>query len=198
MGNASTLAKLLVQACPDQVPSSLAEIGAGDGSLMLCVAQRLQPAWSGVRLTLVDRQSLLETPVRQAFAAMGWTTQEVQADVFTWLNQNESVDVIVANLFLHHFDESALRRLFERVAQKARLLVACEPRRLAYPRAAGQLLRLIGCGPVARYDGTLSIAAGFIQSELSALWPVQADWELREGKAGLFSHSFCARRWKAD
>jgi len=62
------------------------------------------------------------------------------------------------------------------------------------PRLCGRLLWLIGCGPVTRHDGRISIRAGFAGSELSALWPDKKNWELVERPVGLFSHLFTARR----
>ena len=53
---------------------------------------------------------------------------------------------------------------------------------------------LIGCGPVTRHDGRISVRAGFAGSELSALWPDKKNWELIERPFGLFSHLFIARR----
>jgi hypothetical protein len=53
---------------------------------------------------------------------------------------------------------------------------------------------LIGCGPVTRHDGRISVRAGFAGSELSTLWPDKQNWELVERRVGLFSHLFIARR----
>jgi hypothetical protein len=38
------------------------------------------------------------------------------------------------------------------------------------------------------------VHAGFRAQELSALWPDQGAWQLREYRAGLFSHAFLASR----
>ena len=55
-------------------PLRVLEIGAGDGRLLLAVAQALAPTCPPVHLTLLDRQSLVSLATRAAFADLGWTT----------------------------------------------------------------------------------------------------------------------------
>jgi len=45
-----------------------------------------------------------------------------------------------------------------------------------------------------RHDATVSVRAGFHNRAMSALWPVQPHWRLREQRAGLISHFFLAQR----
>jgi hypothetical protein len=195
MGNAGILVRTLTEAPLDKPPRRIVEIGAGDGSLMLKIARRMRPVWgAAVDLKLVDRQDLLSSKTAAGFRALGWTVECLQTDLFQWLELAPDVDVIVANLFLHHFNDPDLRTLFTAAADKARLLAACEPRRFARPWLAAELLRLIGCSAVTRHDAALSIEAGFSGNELSALWPQRNGWQLRERNAGLFSHCFCAIR----
>ena len=47
--------KAMTAGHPKAKPLRVLEIGAGDGRLMLGVAQALAPSWSGVELTLLDR-----------------------------------------------------------------------------------------------------------------------------------------------
>ena len=44
----------MAPARPQAAPLRVLEIGAGDGSLMLGIAQALAPAWPKVELTLLD------------------------------------------------------------------------------------------------------------------------------------------------
>jgi hypothetical protein len=104
------------------------------------------------------------------------------------------VEIVVANLFLHHFPEAQLARLFEAVSSRTRLFVAVEPRRGAWPLFCARWLWAIGCNAVTCYDAEISVRAGFAGRELSALWPAGAEWELCEKEAGLFSHAFVAHR----
>jgi hypothetical protein len=107
----------------------------------------------------------------------------LRQDVFEWLRRADDHDVIVANLFLHHFHTAELAELFQLVSRRTRLFVACEPRRARFALVASHLLRAIGCNDVTRHDAVLSVRAGFAEKQLSALW-----------RAGLFGHLFVAER----
>jgi hypothetical protein len=115
------------------------------------------------------------------------------ADVFDWPRVSAATEIVIANLFLHHFDDARLADLFRMIAGRTRLFVAIEPRRARWPRFCSRLLWLIGCSSVTRHDAAVSIRAGFLNTELSALWPAGGNWQLTEGPAGPFSHLFVAR-----
>jgi hypothetical protein len=143
----------------------------------------------GVEVTLVDRVAL---PDLQGQATA------VAADAHEFLARpGPRFDAIVANLFLHHFEPAALRRLLALAARRAPLFVACEPRRSRLALQASRLLGLLGCNDVTRHDAAASVRAGFLGRELSALWPEQDGWALSEGPARPFGHLFVARRHAA-
>ena len=175
---------------------TIAEIGAGDGSLMLKVARQLAPHRHTVEFALMDQQDLVSAGTHAQFASLGWRAQAVTGDVFEMLAQRAEpmFDVVVANLFLHHFDAAALRRLLALVAQRTRVLIACEPRRSAGALFGSRLLGLIGCNDVSRHDAVVSVQAGFNGQELAAHWPAGAGWTLHECAYGWFSHGFVAIR----
>lgn len=195
MGHPRTMARALRGACPREAPARVVDLGAGDGDFCARVAERLAPGWRNVTAVLVDRQSTVDGEVPQRLAACGWQVEVVVADAFQWLQQADRHDraVFVANLFLHHFGSEQLAGLFEAVAARGALLVACEPRRGLWPLVSAGLLGLIGCNAVTRHDAAASVRAGFAGRELSALWPAPG-WQLHEGRAGLFSHLFVARK----
>ncbi len=193
MGNVRTIRTVLAGLCCAGPTLRLAELGAGDGTFSLRMARSLGRPWAGATIFLVDRRPSVSTRTRAAFAEMGWTVEIVAADVFDWLPAQASFDVLIANLFLHHFETDALAALLRLIAQSSRSMVACEPRRCAAALAAGRMLRLIGCNAVTRHDATISVRAGFRGGELSAAWPA-TQWKLREDRAGLFSHLFVARK----
>lgn len=146
-------------------------------------------------VVLVDRQARVPPQIQHRLEAMNWTVQTVTADVFHYCeNEAGMADVIIANLFLHHFTNVQLKRLFGLVTDKTRVFVSVEPRRSRPALFASHLLWLIGCNSVTRHDAVLSVRAGFARRELSSLWPGYRGWELNEGRAGLFSHLFVARR----
>src|SRR5262249_46570355 len=147
------------------------DLGAGDGVFMLSVARRLAAHWRDVTVILLDRQDIVSEATRSAFRALGWRLEAVAMDAFDYLDRSNRMDIVVANLFLHHFEDDQLARLLCGVARTAGLFVATEPRRAAVPLFGSQALWALGCNDVTRHDAVVSVRAGFAGRELSALWP---------------------------
>jgi hypothetical protein len=189
--------RILLRALAENGGSSvrrIVELGAGDGTLVLRLAEALHTRWREVELTLVDRQPVISRPTLEQLSRFGWRPEVVSADALEWLGASPAnADIIFVNLFLHHFDTDALRQMLALIAQRTSVFVALEPRRGSLPLAACGLLRLIGCNHVTRHDARISVRAGFQGQELSGLWPKQSGWHLKETRAGLFSHLFIAR-----
>lgn len=205
MGSCSMLSRILrAWALPRGRALRVLELGAGDGSLMLRVARALAPRWPRVELTLLDRQALVGPATLRRYASLGWTATTSRTDVLDWAAAEPRADaggsgprwdVIVANLFLHHFPERELAGLLRAVAARCDHFVACEPRRARSALVASHLIGAIGANAVTREDAVLSVHAGFRGRELSALWPADGSaWTLRERPAGAFSHCFHAVR----
>jgi hypothetical protein len=185
-------------------PLRILEIGAGDGSLLLGVAQVMAPSWPPVQLTLLDRQDIVSPATLVGYAALGWTARVHVADVLAWAAGPDRGgpgrawprwDLITTSLFLHHFEGSQLGRLLEAVAAQTDRFFACEPKRSWLPLAGSHLLGAVGANAVTREDAVLSVHAGFRDQEITALWPRASDaWQTREFAAGPFSHCFIAQR----
>ena len=177
------------------VPRTLLELGAGDGSLMLRLAQKRAARWPNVHVTLLDRLNLVAPQTLDGIRGVGWTPRVVAMDVFDWLVQRDHSpwDVVLANLFVHHFASDELERLLAEIAARTCVFLCCEPRRSAVALAGSHMVALLGAGPVTRQDAVSSVHAGFRAQELSRLWPNGQDWTLSEYPAGLFSHLFLAR-----
>lgn len=195
MGHAAIFSKTLGRFC-DTPPRRIVELGAGDGTLLLKIAARF-PAWNNVTATLIDREPAVSEHTLQNFKTLGWKANVLRADIFEWAKTGDNSDIVLANLFLHHFDETRLRDLFAKISDRTRLFVACEPRRTRFAPLARRLLWLIGCTDLTRHDAAVSIRAGFVGQELSPLWPAQRGWRLSEGNAGFFSHLFVAQHGQA-
>jgi hypothetical protein len=144
-----------------------------------------------VTANLLDLQKNVSTETLAAFNTLGWRAEAVVADVFDWSQDSE---VVVANLFLHHFEDKRLAVLLRNISQRAKLFIAIEPHRFRYAFPCAQLLRVIGCSDVTLHDAAVSIRAGFVHQEISALWPDKENWQRTERRAGLFSHLFIAQK----
>jgi hypothetical protein len=196
-------------------PLRILELGAGDGSLMLGVAKKLAATWPKVELTLLDRQIVVNSETIASYAKLGWTAKVETIDVLDWANSaidplytnqaSKYYDVILANLFLHHFESGQLATLMNAIASRCDQFLACEPRRSWFALAGSHLVVLLGANKVTREDAVLSVHAGFCANELSIMWPdVESmtnqhsisTWQVLEYSAGLFSHCFCADKLK--
>lgn len=173
----------------------LVDLGAGDGTFLLRLAQDVAALRRTVHGTLLDRQALVSPATRHAFKRLHWSIESVPQDVMDWLAQPfPTADMMIANLFLHHLPETSLAELLRLVSARTNFFIACEPRRSPFALMFARGLGLIGCNHVTRNDAVLSVRAGFMSRELSALWPADGQWQLSEQPAGLFSHCFIARR----
>jgi hypothetical protein len=204
MGSCGILTRTLrdvLGSLPPHAPLRILELGAGDGSLALRIARRLAPSWRSVELTLLDRQSLVTQETGIGFAHLGWSLRPLTVDVIEWARAPAQQqlparwDVILVNLFLHHFEEDRLRELLSAAAQRCDAFIACEPRRTLPALIGSRLMPVLGVSLDTLHDAIVSVRAGFRGSELSAVWPANAlNWKLQEHRAGLFSHLFVALR----
>ncbi|MGH8324986.1 MAG: hypothetical protein ACRETD_14505, partial [Steroidobacteraceae bacterium] len=154
---------------------------------------------------LLDRLDLVGQATIAQFAALGWTVTSQVSDVLTWaMTQGDAradagtsnhYDVIVANLFLHHFEADPLTRILGAIQARTPRFFACEPRRSWLALAGSHLVGALGVSAVTRADAVLSVHAGFRDGDILNLWPADSPgWILREYPAGLFSHCFYAAR----
>ena len=205
MGARSILATAMRLALPHGAPAGrplrLLEIGCGDGRLLHGVAGQMRSDWPAVELTLLDRQPIVEPATIASYAQLGWQAKPLVADVLAWADAKDAgprFDLVVTNLFLHHFEQPQLVRLVAALAARSGGLVACEPRRGRLALAASYLVVVLGANAVTRQDAVLSVRAGFTGHELTDLWPRDAGWACREHAAGLFSHLFMATHDASD
>jgi hypothetical protein len=194
MGNHAIMAKVLQKNLNHHAPRQITELGAGDGSFLLRVAKKISPRQPGMAATLLDLQKNISAETLAGFTSLGWRPEAVVVDVFDWSPAVDDNEIIITNLFLHHFADARLAKLLEKISRHAKLFVAIEPHRFRHSFACAQLLRLIGCNAVTLHDAAISIRAGFIKQEISALWPHKQNWRLAEDRAGFFSHLFVAQR----
>jgi hypothetical protein len=193
MGHARIMARRLEEMLPAERAWDLTEVGAGDGTLAAALVGRLRSGRRPQSVTLVDRVSLVDRETRNAFSRVDCDLSAVRADVFDWLKSAPRATVIVANLFLHHFEDETLARLLERIADRCAAFIACEPRRSRLNLAASRMIGICGCNGVTRHDAVASVRAGFAAEEISRLWPADTGWDLEERGVGVFTHLFVAR-----
>jgi SAM-dependent methyltransferase len=132
------------------------ELGAGDGGLLAAVRQRAQDVvgqWAAV--------DLAPRPVQWPLDAV-WH----QGDLFQ-MSQLPAAELVVANLFLHHFAVRELRWIGKHLPPECRVFLAGEPLRSRRSLLQGRLLSVVtNLSRVTRHDMDRSIRAGFVGREL--------------------------------
>ena len=172
-------------------PTNIVEAGSGDGTFMLSLARRL--GWKhDVSLTLLDMQPVISEATLGAFGELGWDATVRTEKIQDWLKKGELADLMLANLFWHHFKDGELRECFRKISERCGAFIACEPRRWLPAQVSTRLLWLIGCNGVTRHDARVSVNAGFRDRELSALWPSESKMRLKEYPGGWTSQVFVA------
>ena len=159
MGNTRWFERVF-QGCGRIGPESkIVELGAGDGTL----ARRLMARWPGLRYEAID---LAPAPPDLPSGCI-WH----QADLFEILPQL-SGDAVIANLFLHHFQDEQLRQIGQ-MLKNFRFIAFSEPCRHPRFHWGGHALALLGINRVTRHDLHVSIDAGFAGQELARLLEIE-------------------------
>lgn len=197
MASLSILKRAILQLRLARPPRRILELGAGDATLLLRLAQSMDPPWREVSLTVLDRHDLVSAETRDAYQTLGWQVAVLRKDALEWaMEQNpRRVDLCVTSLFLHHFDDRTLPSLMRAIAMNSEAFIACEPRRSNFARVGSHLIGLLGTNRVTREDAVKSVTAGFRGQELTALWPLaDTSWNCEEYGAPPFTHCFTAVR----
>ena len=164
MGSHRWLARRIREFRPQ--PWRVLELGAGDGSLGARLARRSH----------LDPQLLIGLDLAPRPAAWPEPAAWIQDNVLTapWL----PAEVIIANLFLHHFDTAELATIGKHITESCQLLLCSEPARRRLHLWQGKFPALMGLiGRVTRHDMPVSIRAGFIHRELPEFLGIQ-DWKI--------------------
>ncbi len=191
------LAEILETMTPHQ-PLRILEIGAGDGTLMSRVAKDLPAGRSPISFAMLDRQIVVSAATLNCYAALNWEVTVESLDILQWTERtlgdadSDRWDIVLANLFLHHFEAAELEQILRAIRCCSRAFFACEPKRSAVPLAFSHLVGFIGANAVTRKDAVLSVHAGFVGKELSQSWGDSSEWQTREFSKNLFSHCFLA------
>lgn len=138
----------------EAIPHGISEIGAGDGHLTRRLAEKF-PA------TIIHAYDLSPAPPDLP-PNIHWH----KGDLFS-IDPPPSGGILIANLFLHHFEGDMLRQL-GKISENFRALIFSEPARGRFPHLLGNLMHPL-VNHVTRHDMHVSIDAGFIPGELPRL-----------------------------
>lgn len=167
MGNERWVMRELAK-FPEALARGIHEWGSGDGVLVARIARR----FSRVGITAHD---LAPRPcfAVEHDARIDWR----QGDLFA--EPPASGGVLVANLFLHHFDGAMLRELGRR-CDGYEVLLFNEPDRARLPLTLGSLMNPL-VNHVTRHDMRVSILAGFRRGEIQRMMGLETGrWRFAE------------------
>lgn len=138
---------------------NILELGAGDGSMgmQLLKSRTVDVSCSYCGVDLIPKPACW--PVNWQ-----WWQQDLMQ---THLDTHHRV--LLANLILHHFEESDLLRLGSRIeASSVERIFICEPLRRKVHLWQIHLIRFLGMSAIALHDARVSIRAGFRKLEVCA------------------------------
>jgi SAM-dependent methyltransferase len=165
MGNERWVCRTL-RDFPEAASRGIVELGAGDGILAGKIA-RLYPNAAVTACDLAPRPASLEKNVR-------WQRGDLldgECDL--------RGGILIANLFLHHFEGDALRKLGS-LCEGFDVLVFNEPDRARLPHVLGFTMWPM-INHVTRHDMHVSISGGFMGREIPHLLGLdEAKWRISE------------------
>jgi 2-polyprenyl-3-methyl-5-hydroxy-6-metoxy-1,4-benzoquinol methylase len=154
----------------DSRPVRILDIGSGGGDVAIRLWRRAQAAGHSVEVNGWDKS---DDAVKYATAQAARSRANVhffQRDVLAaaW---EDTYDVVVSSLFLHHFDDQATVLLLERMRCASRRLVLVSDLLRSF---SGLILavagtRLLSASPIVRADGPLSVRRAFTRREIHML-----------------------------
>jgi SAM-dependent methyltransferase len=165
-GGTSAFLAELTPLWPSLRPSAtLLDIGCGVGDLP--AAARAAAAAHGVTLNVLalDRREVL------AVRAARRVRSAVVADAFNLPLAFDSVDLVTACQFLHHFNDTEIVQLAREMQRVARRHIVVSDLRRSWVAACGVWLASwpLGFHPITRHDSVASVLKGFMPHELHAL-----------------------------
>ena len=167
-GNAITIKgvnQLLTGATPSTV-YSIADLGCGSGKMLQLIEADASRRKIKVSLTGIDANPHIVRYAQEhvPLSAIEFKTINIFSEEFRQLR----VDVFVATLFLHHFDDEQLIQLFQQLKLQAKIgIVVNDLHRhpLAY-YSFKIIAALFSKSAMVKFDGPVSVLRGFKRTEL--------------------------------
>jgi len=169
---------------------SIADLGCGSGKMLRLIEANASRKRIKVELVGIDANPHI-VRYAQEHVAQNSNIEFKAINIFSEEFHQLRIDVVVATLFLHHFDDEQLVQLFHQLNQQAKVgIVVNDLHRhpLAY-YAFKVIATLFSKSAMVKFDGPVSVLRGFKRKELTQILE----------KAGITNYSLTwkwAFRWQ--
>lgn len=159
--------KALLQQAPAQQKLRILDVGCGNGDMLRVLAK--EAALSGYSLELIGVDGNQFTIHHAARLSAAYPQISYRcADIFEMITADQSYDIILCTLTLHHFTDEQIRFLLQAFSKKARLgFVVNDLHRSAVAYSLFKLLCFVfRLNKMSTDDGLVSILRGFKRQDL--------------------------------
>ncbi len=154
-------------------PATVLELGTGSGQMAQALAQWAARERRTVRVIALDFTQRHLAHARRWNERLGTPAVHLLGgDALALPLADQSVDYVTSSLFLHHFDDAALLRLFaecRRVARRGLVMSDLWRHALPFYLYKGVAEPLLVRSPVTRTDSTISFQRAYRPDEIAAI-----------------------------
>jgi ubiquinone/menaquinone biosynthesis C-methylase UbiE len=155
---------------PRARPLRVIDVGGGTAAFAVRVVRWARRSGRDIRVVVVDRDPISLRLARAAVAAYPEIVL-VCADAAALPCRERAVDIVTSALTLHHLEPAQAAAGLREMTAAARIGVVVNDL-LRRPLSLGLVwlvTRLLGCHPISRHDGPLSVRRSYSRDELRAL-----------------------------
>jgi SAM-dependent methyltransferase len=155
---------------PRDRPLRVIDVGGGTAAFAVRVAEWARRSGRAVRVVVVDRDPAALGFARAAVARYPEILL-VRADAAALPCRERAADIVTSALTLHHLEPAQAAVSLREMAAAARVAVVVNDllRRRLSLGLVWLATRLLGCHPISRHDGPLSVWRSYSRDELQAL-----------------------------
>jgi len=164
-----TIRRLAAQVPRDR-PLRIIDVGGGTAAFAVRVAEWGRRSGRAVRVVVVDRDPTTLRLAREVVAAYPEIVL-VRGDAAALPCRQRAADIVITALTLHHLEPAQAAVGLREMTAAARIAVVVNDllRRRLSLGLVWLATRLLGCHPISRHDGPLSVRRSYSREELQAL-----------------------------
>jgi len=162
--------RALATEVPRDRPLRVVDVGGGTAAFAMRVAEWARRSGRDVRVVVVDRDLTALRLARAAVAAYPEIVL-VGGDAAALPCRKRAADIVTSALTLHHLEPVQAAAGLREMTAAARIAVVVNDllRRRLSLGLVWLATRLLGCHPISRHDGPLSVRRSYSRDELTAL-----------------------------